>query len=104
MIGTKGVGVYRVHLDDPVPDQPADPLVIRDDGLVDPLVDPTVGANAEAFVRHIAQLEQTIMELSGRCGWLQAQLEDARTQLALKSPDSDAKAHPKRLWWQFWRR
>ena len=33
------------------------------------------------LVRHIAGLEQTIIELSGRCGWLQAQLEAATNRI-----------------------
>jgi hypothetical protein len=63
-------------------------------------VDPGIGE----LVRHIAGLEQTILELSGRCGWLQARLEDAQAQLALRSPDSGAERPPRRPWWKFWRR
>ena len=78
VIGSKGVAVYRVYLDDPVSDpvvdRRVDPVVIEDDPPADPLPDP----NAEAFIRHIAQLEQTVLELSGRLGFYQAQIQHLR--------------------------
>ena len=37
--------------------------------------------NAEAFIRHIAYLEQTILQLSGHCGWLRSELQTTRAQL-----------------------
>ncbi len=61
---------------------------------------------AEALSDLVALVErqqQTIMELSGRCGWLQARLEDAQAQLALRSPDSDAERPPRRSWRRLWR-
>ena len=60
---------------DPMADH-ADPILEGDHDLSasgsasDPR-DPT----AEAFIRHIAQLEQTILELSGRLGWMSKELE-----------------------------
>ena len=77
VIGSKGVAVYRVYLGDPVSDpsvdQLVDPLETRDDPLVDP--------GAEAFIRHIAQLELTIMELSGRCGFYQSEFQHLKSQM-----------------------
>ncbi len=58
------------------------------------------------LVRHIARLEQQNLELAGRCGWLQARLEDAQAQLALRPPsteDSGAEGPTLRPWWAFWR-
>jgi hypothetical protein len=52
------------------------------DGLAE---DPGQPALLEAF-RMIEKLQQTVMELSGRCGYLQAELSQAREQLALMAP------------------
>ncbi len=87
--------------------------------------DPGIGE----LVRHIAGLEQTILELSGRCGWLQAQLEASTSRIReLEAPkatpaepadqagsettnhlapstngqDSGAECPPRRPWWKFW--
>lgn len=57
------------------------------------------------LVRLVRDLNQQLIEVSGRCGWLQAQLEESQNQVRLlsapaaDSPDSSLG----RVWWQFWR-
>ena len=49
--------------------------------------------NAEGLgelVRHIAGLEQTIMELSGRCGFLQARVQDLEREIRLLSAPAES--------------
>ncbi len=82
VIGSKGVAVYRVYLQDLPVDQPEDPLSEHPVDLSDP--------SAEAFIRHIAHLEQTIMELSGRVGFLQAELLQLQEQVKLLSAPAES--------------
>ena len=84
----------------------------------------------DSFLALVRDQQQTIMELSGRCGWLQAQLEAATTRIReLEAPkaapaestdqaESETTNHPAPStngpnsgvrktstgpWWQFWR-
>jgi hypothetical protein len=88
------------------------------DGTVE---DPGQSALLEAL-RIIEKLNQQVLELSGRCGYLQAELSQAREQLALMAPKTDSPpgepvvsvdAPPvesispdvmlsQRPWWRFW--
>ena len=67
------------------------------------------------LIRLVERQQQTIMELSGRCGYLQAELRTAREQLALIPPAEPAEVAPtatpepeatpgaaQRAWWRFW--
>ena len=113
------------------------PDPVREDAREDARDVPAHGSDADPgigeLVRHIAGLEQTILELSGRCGWLQAQLEVATTRIreleappaapaeatdqagsetsnpnhpaaSQNGPDSGAECPPPRPWWKFWER
>jgi hypothetical protein len=67
------------------------------------------------LLRMLDQRDQTIMELAGRVGFLQAELRTAREQLALLPPAEPAEVAPtatpepeatpgaaQRAWWRFW--
>jgi excisionase family DNA binding protein len=66
------------------------------------------------LLRMLDQRDRTIMELSGRVGYYQAQVEQLREQLALEAPKAapvaveptaatEAASEPAtRPWWRFW--
>jgi hypothetical protein len=63
-------------------------------------------------LRLIEKLTQQNLELAGRVGYLQAELQQAREQLALAAPKMASEAGPDpeaisrpatRAWWRFWR-
>ena len=84
----------------------------------------------DSFLALVRDQQQTILELSGRCGWLQAQLEVATSRIReLEAPKAapaesadqagsettkhpapsangariESECPPRRPWWRFWR-
>jgi hypothetical protein len=73
------------------------------------------GPEGLALVALVERQQQTILELSGRCGYLQAELATARERLALMVPTTTPEMAPEstpegeavsrastRRWWRFW--
>ena len=121
IIGPKGQAVYRVYLDDPVPALDQDPVVDPPWSAPDPVPDldragdpdgektsDNVGGFAtEDFGELVALLrdqQQTIMELSGRCGWLQAENQRLQEEVRLLKAPTGAECSSRRPWWRFWGR
>ena len=74
---------------------------------------PAQSPGVAELVRLVGDQQQTILELSGRCGFLQAQVQQLRAALEAPkaaemaqepTPDHEAAPEPvTRPWWRFWR-
>lgn len=104
----KSAGVFRIPLEALEPFRRGRPPSSNGAETDDPRSGPdrrgvSAVVSARELLSVVERQQQTIIELSGRCGYLQAELETARTRiLALEAPKEAPEPAP-RPWWAFWR-
>ena len=120
VVGPNGYAAYRVFLDTPPPVAAESPP-LADIVYPPPAADLLPLADMTPLATTIEKLTQQILELSGRCGFLQAQLQAAeRRILELEAPkeavrgaanhptpsengaEAGSERYPRRPWWRFW--
>ena len=79
----RGNAAYRVFLDAPPAATPAPPLTPVIAPPVTEAAPPAPDPSLSEFLAFLREKDQTILELAGRCGWLQAQLQAAHERIAL---------------------
>ena len=94
---------WRVRLDGATrqPDTATSQASRQGAGQVDSRLDTAALTQALALVE---KQEQTIMELAGRCGYLQAQLQQRDEQIRMLTAPKEPEPEPQRPQPSFWRR